>query len=260
MKILTPIKRVPDSDQKIRGDASGENIEIEHLPFIVNPFDAIALEEAIQIRERGEAGGEVEVVAVGVGSEDYEEQLRTALAVGADRALRVDVPSAEGSWPHLDPWNVACILRAVVQKEQPDLVLMGKQAIDDDSNQAGQFLAAQLGWPQATFASKIEFADEGLRVSRETDAGIEVVHTDMPAVLTVDLRLNEPRYASLPSILKAKKKEIEVLSADALDIAIEPRLQVLRIRIEESDRKCVRVEDVGQLVEALKSETDCFAG
>lgn len=260
MKILTPIKRVPDSDQKIRSDASGENIEIQHLPFIVNPFDAIALEEAVQIRERGAADGDVEVVAVGIGSDDYEEQLRTALAVGADRAVRIDVPAADGSWPHLDPWNVACILRAVVQKEQPDLVLMGKQAIDDDSNQAGQFLAAQLGWPQATFASKIEFADEGLRVARETDAGIEVVHANMPAVLTVDLRLNEPRYASLPSILKAKKKAIDVITAESLDIAIEGRLQVVRIRIEESNRKCMRVDDVGQLVEALQSETDGLAG
>jgi electron transfer flavoprotein beta subunit len=250
MKILTPIKRVPDTDFKIRAQPDGTGLELDQMPFVVNPFDAIALEEAIRIREGEPPQGPVEVVAVGVGSAQYTEQLRTALALGADRALRVDAPD------QLDPWNVACVLRAVVQREQPQLVLMGKQAVDDDSNQAGQFLAAQLGWPQATFASQIEFQNGGARVSRETDAGIEIVHVNLPAILTVDLRLNEPRYASLPSILKAKKKTIDELSLDELDVRVQPRLRVTQFRTESTQRKCVRVADIDELLEQIKDATE----
>ena len=198
MKILVPTKRVPDTDQRITLREGAHQIDDAQLPYIVNPFDAIAIEEAIRIREAGPQ--EVEIVAVGIGAAEYEKELRTALAMGVDRALiiRCDVV--------LDPWNVAGILKQVVDREMPDLVLMGKQAVDDDASQAGQFLAALLDWPQATFASNIECTEKGLRVEREIDAGIETVRIPLPAVVTTDLRLNEPRYASLPSILKARKK------------------------------------------------------
>ncbi|MDC0935875.1 electron transfer flavoprotein subunit beta/FixA family protein [Pirellulales bacterium] len=248
MKILTPIKRVPDADQKIRPAADGTSVDLAGLPHVVNPFDAIALEEAVRIREHADADA-VEVVAVGIGAANYHEQLRTALALGADRAAWVSAPDP------LDPWNVAAVLKGMVDREQPDIVLMGKQAVDDDSNQAGQFLAAQLNWPQATFASKIELLANSARVSRETDRGIEVVTVNLPAVITVDLRLNEPRYASLPSILRAKKKPIEEVSAEELGIAFQPRVRVLRTRVEESERKCIRVTNVRELIAALQSET-----
>lgn len=248
MKILVPTKRVVDTDQKIRASADGSHLEIDHLPFVINPFDAIALEEAVQIREQHSS--DVEVVAVGVGVPEYEEQLRSALAVGADRAVRIacDEP--------LDPWNVTCILKAYIERENPDLVLMGKQAVDDDSNQVGQFLAAQLGWSQATFASQVEFTDNGLRIHRETDAGIEVVVVSLPAIVTADLRLNEPRYASLPSIMRARKRQIEVVELDTLGVKLEPRVRVLGVRTEQSSRTCTRVDNVDQLLECLRGEAD----
>lgn len=249
MKILVPTKRVPDTDQKIEVAADGTRIADEHLTYCISPFDAIALEEAVRIRE---SGVDAEVIAVGIGSDDYEEQLRTALAMGADRALRVACEAA-GAVQSVDPWNVAVVLRAVVQQESPELVLMGKQAVDDDSNQAGQFLAGLLGWPQATFASKVELGEGLVRVDRETDTGVEVVEAPLPAVITVDLRLNEPRYASLPSIMKARKKPLETISIEDLGVAIDPRVEVVSIRAETTSRQRTRVENVEQLLEKIES-------
>jgi electron transfer flavoprotein beta subunit len=247
MKILVPTKRVPDTDQKIRIREDGAGIDEGNLPYVVNPFDAIAVEEALRIRES--KTDQVEVVAVGIGSDEYESELRTSLAMGADRAILVECVDA------LDPWNVARILLAVVHRETPDLVLMGKQAVDDDANQTGQFLAALLDWPQATFASKLELGDQRLRVSRETDAGIEVVSVSLPAVVTTDLRLNEPRYASLPSILKARKKSIERINLDELEFTSELRIEILKMESASTKRDCVRVADVDELLSRLRDET-----
>ena len=244
MKILVPTKRVPDIDQKIRASDDGSSIDTEYLPFVINPFDAIALEEAITMAENSDET--VEVLAVGIGGEGYEEQLRSALAMGATRAMQVECDET------LDPWNVASILAAVIKKEQPDLVLMGKQAVDDDANQAGQFLAAQLQWPQATFVSKLEIAGDRLHATREVDDGLETISTPMPSVVTVDLRLNEPRYASLAGLLKAKKKTIELLQLGELGVQLEPKVQVLSHRSEEVDRSCKMLDNVDQLVELLE--------
>ena len=243
MKILVPTKRVPDTDQRIMLRADGSGIDDAQLPFVINPFDAIALEEAIRLRE---AGSDAEIVIVGIGGADYEEQLRSGLAMGADRALWVVCDES------LDPWNVARILHAVVLREQPDLVLMGKQAVDDDASQAGPFLAALLDWPQATFASKVELTETSVRVDRETDQGIETMEVDRPAVITTDLRLNEPRYASLPSILKARKKPIESIELTALSITIEPRIKILEWTAPSQTRSCRRVDSVDALVEAIE--------
>lgn len=248
VKILVPCKRVPDTDHKIRVLPDGSGIDEANMPFVVNPFDAIALEESLRIREA--ANESVDVVAVGIGQEEYEKELRTALAMGADRALLVSCEET------LDPWNVAKILEAVVRREQPDLVLMGKQAVDDDANQTGQFLAALLDWPQATFASRIEFLDSiKLQVARETDAGIEKLLLNLPAVVTADLRLNEPRYASLPSIMKARKKPIDSVSYQELGISLEPRVKVLSMEAASSIRDCTMVLDVGELIAKLRNET-----
>lgn len=244
MKILVTVKRVPDPDQKIKLTADGTRLDTDALPFVVNPFDAIAVEEALRIRER--SSNPIEIVALSIGSDKCDEQLRTALAMGADRAIRVDTPASP------DSWNVAAILEAVVRREQPDVILMGKQAVDDDSSQAGQFLAARLGWPQATFASKIELADDHAEVDRETDAGIERVRVSLPAVITSDLRLNEPRYVSLPGIVRARKKPLETLALDQLGIALQPRVEQLGVSIPTSSRSCVRVPDVDELVRRLK--------
>jgi electron transfer flavoprotein beta subunit len=244
VKILVTVKRVPDPDQKIKLSPDGTRLDTDGLPFVVNPFDAIAVEEAIRIRER--SSDPIEIVAVSIGGEACEEQLRTALAMGADRGVRVDVPQTP------DPWNVAGILQAVVQHEQPNLILMGKQAVDDDSNQVGQFLAARLDWPQATFASKIEFVNGRLEVDRETDAGIERVRVALPAVITTDLRLNEPRYVSLPGIVRARKKPLETLSLEQLGVTVRPRVELLGVSIPTSARTGVRVQDVDQLVLRLK--------
>jgi len=244
MKILVPCKRVPDPDQKLRLNADGTDIDAAALTFILNPFDAIAVEEALRIRET--ALPDAEIIAVSLAPAEGEADLRTALAMGADRALLI-----EHNGP-LDPWNVARLLVAVIERESPGLVLMGKQAVDDDANQTGQFLAAQLGWPQATFASEIEFVDDGLRVHRETDLGIEVIRTTLPAVVTADLRLNEPRYASLPSILKAKKKTIDHTTAAELGITLEPRVRLLDMELINSQRNCVKVSSATELLEKLR--------
>ncbi len=247
MNILVPCKRVADTDHKIRVLPDGSGIDLANVPFVVNPFDAIAIEEALRIRETQTE--DVEVTAVGIGTDDYEKELRTALAMGADRALLVECSET------LDPWNVARILQAVVQREEPDLVLMGKQAVDDDANQTGQFLAALLDWPQATFASGIEIADSAeLRVAHETDAGIETVRVRLPAVVTTDLRLNEPRYASLPSIMKARKKTIERIALPELGLTLQPRVQILSMEASGSTRDCTMVSSSAELVERLRDE------
>jgi electron transfer flavoprotein beta subunit len=245
MKILVPTKRVPDTDQKIAAAAGGSHVAVEHLPFVVNPFDAIALEEAVRISER--LGDSVEVVAVGIGEADYEQQLRTALAMGAARAIRVACEQT------LDPWNVARLLQAVVIREAPQLVIMGKQAVDDDANQTGQMLAALLDWPQATFASRLELLASEIRVDRETDNGIETVRLPLPAVVTVDLRLNEPRYASMAGIMKARKKPLDVLTDAELGVTVEPRVEVLRYHSTQTQRRGERVSTVDELAERLKS-------
>ncbi|MBT4691773.1 MAG: electron transfer flavoprotein subunit beta/FixA family protein [Planctomycetaceae bacterium] len=245
MKILVTCKRVPDTDQKIRVKEDGSGIDDSNLAYVLNPFDAIAVEEALRICEEDKSGDEIQVVAVGVGVIDYEAELRTALAMGADRAILVENPTI------MDPWTVANTIAAVVARESPDLVLMGKQAVDDDANQTGQFLAALLQWPQATFASKIRFGGLGLQVARETDQGIEEIEVPLPAVVTADLRLNEPRYASLPSILKARKKEIEIISYADLQIAVTTQLEVLSMKSEISQRSCVMLEDVTSLTEII---------
>ena len=250
MKILVPIKRVPASEQRIAVAAGGGGIDEAGLSFAVNPFDAIAVEEALRIRER--SGEPVEVIAVTIGAAECEEQLRTALAMGVDRALLVAAPGG------LDPWCVARTLAAIVAKEQPTMVLMGKQAVDDDSNQVGQFLAALMGWSQATFASRIELdgttEPPSVSVTRETDSGSEVVGMRLPAVITADLRLNEPRYASLPAIMKARKKPIEHTSLEALDVPLERRVEIMRLESSASQRTCVRVKNVAELVHRLREE------
>ena len=246
MKILVPIKRVPDTDQKIQVKPDGSGIETDGLPFVINPFDAIAVEESLRIREK--ANDATEVLAVSVGTEACEPQLRTALAMGAENAtlIHCDAP--------LDPWNVACVLRAFANRYQPDLILMGKQGVDDDHGQTGQMLAALLDWPQATFASKIESLNGGLRVTRETDAGLEIVRVGLPAVLTADLRLNEPRYASMTSIMKARKKTIERITTAELGVTIEPRLKLLGLEAVPSRRKSVRVGSLDELLVRLRDE------
>jgi electron transfer flavoprotein beta subunit len=242
MKILVPTKRVPDTDQKIAATADGANVAIDHIPFVINPFDAIALEEAVRI---GEQRGDVEIVAVGIGGAEYEQQLRTALAMGATRAVCVECGAK------LDPWNVARLLQAVVEREQPDLVLMGKQAVDDDANQTGQFLAALLDWPQATFASRVEVMGAELRVDRETDFGIETLVLPLPAVVTADLRLNEPRYASMAGIMKARKKPLDTIAAEDLGVPLEPKVEVIRYHSSDTQRRGQRLGNLDELVERL---------
>jgi electron transfer flavoprotein beta subunit len=245
MKILVPTKRVPDTDQKIVAAADGASVAVDHLPFVINPFDAIALEEAVRISEQ--RSDPMEVVAVGIGGEGYEQQLRSALAMGASRAIHVQCDHV------LDPWNVAKLLVAVVERELPDLVIMGKQAVDDDANQTGQFLAGMLDWPQATFASRLELLDGEIRVERETDHGVETVRLPLPVVVTADLRLNEPRYASLAGIMKAKKKPLDIVTDADLGVAFEPRVEVIRYHSTDTQRRCERVKSVDELVERLRS-------
>jgi electron transfer flavoprotein beta subunit len=247
VKILVPTKRVPSADEGIRICPDGSGIEDAGLAYIINPFDAIALEEALHIREQRGSG--VEVTAVGIGNADFESELRTALAMGADCAVRVAFDGA------LDPWSVAQVLAALVRREKPDLVLMGKQAVDDDSNQAGQMLAGLLNWPQATFVSKIEFIEPArLCIARETDRGLETIIVRLPAVVTTDLRLNEPRYASLPALMKAKKRPIETISPQDLGVSPEPKVHVVRLEQVAIDRVCVRVADAAELVHRLRYE------
>jgi electron transfer flavoprotein beta subunit len=245
MKVLVTVKRVVDFNVKIRVKADGSGVETANVKMSMNPFDEIANEEAIRLREAGKAS---EVVAVSLGEAKCQETLRTALAMGADRAIHVQTDA------ELQPLAVAKLLKAVVDREQPGLVILGKQAIDDDSNQTGQMLAALLGWPQGTFASKLEFADGGLQVTREIDTGLEKVALGLPAIVTSDLRLNEPRYASLPNIMKAKKKPIDVLTPDELGVDIAPRLKILKVEEPPRRQSGVRVSSVAELVGKLKNE------
>jgi electron transfer flavoprotein beta subunit len=242
MKILVPTKRVPDTDQKVVATADGLSVTTQHIPYIINPFDAIAVEEAVRISEQR---GDVEVVTVGIGGEGYDGQLRAALAMGAARGLHVRCNEP------LDPWNVARLLVAVVKREQPELVLMGKQAVDDDANQTGQFLASLLDWPQATFVSRLEVLSGAIRVDRETDQGIETLQLPLPAVVTTDLRLNEPRYASLAGIMKARKKPLDIIGASELDVSLEPRVELVRFQSAETRRRCERVNSIDELVDRL---------
>ncbi len=247
MKILVPIKRVPDSDTRIRVKSDGSGIVTDGVKFSVNPFDAIAVEQALRLKESGAA---TEVVLVSLGNEECVESLRVGLAMGADRAVLVRVDTA------LDSLGVAKLLAGLYRREQPGFVLMGKQAIDDDSNQAGQMLAGLLGIGQATFVSKLDLIEGGTRArcGRETDAGIEIVEVQLPAVITTDLRLNEPRYVSLPGIMKAKKKPVEELPAAELASDITPRTQILSFEAPAGRKAGVKVRSVDELIDRLKNE------
>jgi len=243
--VLVAVKRVIDYNVKVRVKADGTGVETANVKMSMNPFDEIAVEEAVRLKERGVA---TEIVAVSCGPAQAQETLRTALALGADRAVLVETNE------ELQPLAVAKLLRAVVQKEQPRLVILGKQAIDDDSNQTGQMLAALLDWPQATFASKLDIAAESATVKREIDGGLETIEIRLPAVVTTDLRLNEPRYATLPNIMKAKKKPLETVTPSALGVDITARLRTLKV-VEPPKRKGGgRVADVKELVAKLRNE------
>ncbi|MCB1908898.1 MAG: electron transfer flavoprotein subunit beta/FixA family protein [Rhodocyclaceae bacterium] len=245
MKVLVPVKRVVDYNVKVRVKADHSGVELANVKMAINPFDEIAVEEAVRLKEAARA---TEVVAVSCGVAACQETIRSAMAIGADRGILVS------SDAELQPLAVAKILKALVERESPALVILGKQAIDDDSNQTGQMLAALLGWPQATFASKVAVLDERLRVTREIDGGLETLELPLPAVVTTDLRLNEPRYATLPNIMKAKKKPLETVAAASLGLDLAPRLTTLKV-IEPVARKAgVMVADVVQLVDKLRNE------
>jgi electron transfer flavoprotein beta subunit len=245
MKILVSIKRVVDFNVKVRVKGDGSGVETANVKMSMNPFDEIAVEEAVRLKE---AGAATEVVVVSCGVQACQETLRTALAIGADRAILVETDV------DLQPLAVAKLLKAVVDKEKPGLAILGKQAIDDDSNQTGQMLAALLNWPQATFASKLKIEGEKAQVTREVDGGLETVSIKLPAVVTTDLRLNEPRYVTLPNIMKAKKKTLEVLKPDALGVDVMPRLTTVKV-VEPSKRKAgVKVADAKALIDKLRNE------
>jgi electron transfer flavoprotein beta subunit len=245
MKILVPVKRVVDFNVKIRVKADGSGVELANVKMSMNPFDEIAVEEAIRLKEAGKAA---EIVAVSIGPAQAVETIRTALAMGADRGILVKTDAV------VEPLAVAKILKAIVEAEQPGLVIMGKQAIDDDSNQTGQMLAALLGWPQGTFASKLVLEGSDVSVTREIDGGLQTVKLAGPAIVTTDLRLNEPRYASLPNIMKAKKKPVDEKTPEALGVDIKPRLQVLKTVEPERRKGGVKVANVAELVGKLKNE------
>ncbi len=245
MKILVSVKRVVDFNVKVRVKADGSGVETANVKMSMNPFDEIAVEEALRLKEAGTA---TEVVAVSCGVQACQETLRTALALGADRAILVETDA------ELQPLAVAKLLRAIAQKENPQLVILGKQAIDDDCNQTGQMLAALLGWPQATFASKLKIAGGKADVTREVDGGLETIAIKLPAVVTTDLRLNEPRYVTLPNIMKAKKKPLEVLKPDALGVDVAPRLKTLKVEEPPKRKAGVKVPDAKALVGKLRGE------
>ena len=245
MKILVPVKRVVDYNVKIRVKADQSGVELANVKMAMNPFDEIAMEEAVRLKEAGKA---TEVVAVSAGVAQCQETLRTAMAIGADRGILVETDV------ELQPLAVAKLLKAIVDKEQPQLVILGKQAIDDDANQTGQMLAALLGWPQATFASKVELAGDKVQVTREIDGGLETLALPLPAVITTDLRLNEPRYATLPNIMKAKKKPLDTVKPAELGIDVAPRFTTFKV-VEPAARSAgIKVADVAQLIDKLKNE------
>jgi electron transfer flavoprotein beta subunit len=245
MKILVPVKRAVDKDVKIRVKSDGSGVELANVKMSMNPFDEIAVEEAIRLKEAGKA---TEIVAVSIGAAQAAETIRTALAMGADRGILV---KTEGP---VEPLAVAKILKAITEAEQPGLIIMGKQAIDDDSNQTGQMLAALLGWPQGTFASKVTIEGDALLVTREVDGGLQTVKLKMPAIVTTDLRLNEPRYASLPNIMKAKKKPIDDKTAADFGVDVKPRLEVVKTAEPPVRKAGVKVKTVAELVDKLKNE------
>ena len=244
MKILVPVKRVVDYNVKVRVKADGSGVDLANVKMSMNPFDEIAVEEAVRLKE---AGVVTEVVAVSCGVAACQETLRAALAIGADRAILVETDV------ELQPLAVAKLLKAVCDKEQPNLVICGKQAIDDDANQTGQMLAALAGWPQATFASKVALADGKAQVTREIDGGLETLSVGLPAVITTDLRLNEPRYATLPNIMKAKKKPLDTVKPADLGVDVMPRLTTLKVSEPPKRSAGERVADVAQLVDKLKN-------
>ena len=245
MKVLVAVKRVVDFNVKVRVKADGTGVDTANVKFSMNPFDEIAVEEALRQKEAGKA---TEVIAVSLGVAQCQETIRTALAMGADRGIHVQTDL------ELQPLAVAKLLKAIVDKEQPQLIILGKQAIDDDSNQTGQMLAALLGWPQGTFASKLALADGSADVTREIDGGLETVKLKLPAVVTTDLRLNEPRYASLPNIMKARKKPIETLTPDALGVDAKPRLITVKVEEPAKRKAGVKVKSVAELVDKLRNE------
>jgi electron transfer flavoprotein beta subunit len=245
MKILVPVKRVVDFNVKIRVKPDGSGVELANVKMSMNPFDEIAVEEAIRLKEAGKA---TEIVAVSIGPQQASETIRTALAMGADRGILVKTESA------VEPLAVAKILKAIVEAEQPGLIILGKQAIDDDSNQTGQMLAALLGWAQGTFASKIAIDGDSVSVTREVDGGLQTVKLKAPVIVTTDLRLNEPRYASLPNIMKAKKKPIDEKSPGDYGVDVKPRLEVLKTSEPPGRKSGVKVSSVAELVDKLKNE------
>jgi electron transfer flavoprotein beta subunit len=246
MKILVPVKRAVDKDVKIRVKADGSGVELANVKMSMNPFDEIAVEEALRLKEAGKA---TEIVCASIGPQQAAETIRTALAMGADRGILVKTDGAA-----VEPLAVAKILKAIADAEQPGLIILGKQAIDDDCNQTGQMLAALLGWPQGTFASKVALDGDALMVTREVDGGLQTVKLKMPAIVTTDLRLNEPRYASLPNIMKAKKKPIDDKTAADYGVDVKPRLEVVKTAEPPVRKAGVKVKTVAELIDKLKNE------
>ena len=245
MKVLVPVKRVVDYNVKVRVKSDGTGVDIANVKMSMNPFDEIAIEEAVRLREKGSA---TEVIAVSCGVTQCQETLRTAMAIGADRAILIETTE------ELQPLAVAKLLKAIVDKEQPGLVILGKQAIDDDCNQTGQMLAALCDLPQGTFASKVEIADGLARVTREVDGGLEIVSLTLPAIITTDLRLNEPRYVTLPNIMKAKKKQMDIVKPEDLGVDVAPRIKTLKVSEPAGRKAGIKVPDVATLVAKLKNE------
>jgi electron transfer flavoprotein beta subunit len=245
MKILVPVKRVIDYNVKIRVRADGTGVELANVKMSMNPFDEIAIEEAIRLKEKGQA---TEIICVSIGPAQATETIRTALAMGADRGILVKTDGA------VEPLAVAKILKAIVDQEQPGLVILGKQAIDDDCNQTGQMLAALTGWPQGTFASKLTVDGGGFVVTREVDGGLQTIKLKQPAIITTDLRLNEPRYASLPNIMKAKKKPIEEKTPQSYGVDVAPRLEVLKTTEPGGRKAGVKVQSIAELIDKLRNE------
>ena len=245
MKILVPVKRVVDYNVKVRVKNDNSGVELDNVKMSMNPFDEIAVEEALRLKEKGVA---TEVIAISIGANQVQETIRNALAMGADSGIFVEVND------HLEPLSVAKIITSVAKKENVDLIILGKQAIDDDMNATGQMVSAMLGWPQATFASKVEVTDKTIKVSREVDGGTENIEVTIPAIITTDLRLNEPRYASLPNIMKAKKKPINEVKIDDLKIDIKQRLSILKVEEPDKRESGIMVKTVEELVEKLQNE------
>lgn len=247
MKIVVPVKRVVDYNVKIRVKPDGSGIDLANVKMSMNPFDEIAVEEAVRLKEKGIA---TEIVIVSIGSTKSQETIRTALAIGADRGILIETSDGAA----IEPLAVAKLLKAIVELEKPDVVILGKQAIDDDCNQTGQMLASLLGWPQGTFASKIEIADGAVLVTREVDGGLETLKLKLPAVVSTDLRLNEPRYPSLPNIMKAKKKPLDIKKPEEFGVDVTPRLKVIKTADPATRKAGVKVGSVAELVQKLKTE------